>query len=58
MHLRQLLEKYRSDAVSEREMGIYFELLTKVWLKNAPTQRERFAHVLTFGYWARESNQT
>lgn len=54
-HLRQLLEKYRSEAKSEREKGTYFERLTKVWLENAPTQRDQFARVLTFGDWAREN---
>lgn len=54
-HLRQLLEKYRKEAKSEREKGAYFERLTKVWLENAPTQRDQFARVLTFGDWAKEN---
>jgi predicted helicase len=37
MHLRELLEKYRQAASSEREKGTYFERLVKVWLENAPT---------------------
>ena len=33
---RELLDKYRSTAKSEREKGTYFERLTKVWLETAP----------------------
>jgi predicted helicase len=55
MHLRELLEKYRAGAASEREKGTYFERLTKVWLENAPTQRSQFSRVLTFGEWAKEN---
>ena len=54
-HLRQILQKYRANAASEREKGTYFEQLTKVWLENAPTQREQFARVLTYAEWAREN---
>jgi len=32
-NLRQLLQKYRAKAASEREKGAYFEQLTKVWLE-------------------------
>jgi predicted helicase len=53
--LRQLLQKYRSEAASEREKGTYFERLVKVWLENAPTQREQFLRVLTYADWAREN---
>lgn len=55
--LRQLLEKYRAGATSEREKGAYFERLTKIWLESAPTQRDQFARVLTFGDWAKENRQ-
>jgi predicted helicase len=54
-NLRELLHKYRSESVSEREKGTYFERLTKVWLETAPTQREQFSRVLTFADWAREN---
>ena len=54
-NLRELLQKYRSEAASEREKGTYFERLTKVWLETAPTQREQFSRVLTYADWARES---
>ncbi len=55
--LRDLLQKYRSKAISEREKGTYFEQLTKVWLENTPTQREQFSRVLTFADWANENRQ-
>jgi predicted helicase len=44
MPLRELLEKYRNTAKSEREKGTYFE--KKVWLETAPAQREQFSRVL------------
>jgi predicted helicase len=44
--LRQILQKYRTEAFSEREKGTYFEQLTKVWLENAPTQKAQFSRVL------------
>jgi predicted helicase len=55
MHLRDLLEKYRAGAVSEREKGTYFERLTKVWLENAPTQKPQFIRVVMFSDWAAEN---
>lgn len=55
MSLRNLLEKYRAKASSEREKGTYFERLVKVWLENAPTQKSRFSRVLTFADWAKEN---
>jgi predicted helicase len=53
--LRKILQKYRSGASSEYEKGIYFERLVKVWLESAPTQRDQFVRVLTFGAWAKEN---
>lgn len=55
MNLRELLEKYREKSVSEREKGTYFERLVKTWLEHAPTQREQFLRVLTYGEWAEEN---
>jgi len=52
--LRELLEKYRNAAHSEKEKGAYFERLTKVWLETAPAQREQFSKVLTWTEFARE----
>jgi predicted helicase len=54
--LRDLLQKYRSKAISEREKGTYFEQLTKIWLENAPTQRAQFKRVLSFADWANEND--
>lgn len=52
--LRELLQKYRNTARSEREKGAYFERLTKVWLETAPAQHEQFSRVLTWAEFARE----
>jgi predicted helicase len=52
--LRELLEKYRRAAQSEREKGTYFERLVKVWLETAPAQCEQFSRVLTWAEFARE----
>lgn len=52
--LRNLLEKYRNTARSEREKGTYFEKLVKVWLETAQSQREQFSRVLTWAEFARE----
>jgi len=56
--LRDLLTKYREEAASEGEKGRYFERLTKVWLENAPAQREQFSRVLTWAEFAREQRQS
>ncbi|MFG1330776.1 DEAD/DEAH box helicase family protein, partial [Xanthobacter autotrophicus] len=55
MGLRDLLERYRTGSVSEREKGTYFERLVKVWLENAPTQKTQFTRVLMFSDWASEN---
>jgi predicted helicase len=55
MAFRDLLEKYRSHSVSEREKGTYFERLVKVWLESAPTQKQQFSRVLTYADWAAEN---
>jgi predicted helicase len=56
-NLRELLQRYRDRSRSEREKGTYFENLTKVWLENAPTQKEQFSRVLTFAEWAHERRE-
>ena len=53
MSLRDLLERYRSESASEREKGGYFEKLVRVWLQHAPTQRDLFRQVMSYGEWAR-----
>ena len=55
--LRDLLAKYRANAGTEREKGTYFERLTQVWLRHAPTQRGLYSRVLTFADWARERGE-
>lgn len=57
MTLREILERYRAGAKTEREKGGYFERLVKVWLENAPTQRGQFSRVLTFAEWAKERDE-
>jgi predicted helicase len=52
--LRELLALYRDAAVSEREKGTYFENLTRVWLENAPLQKEQFKRVMTYADFAKE----
>lgn len=55
--LRDLLAKYRANASTEREKGTYFERLTQVWLRHAPTQRGLYSRVLTFAEWAKERGE-
>lgn len=55
--LRDLLAKYRANASNEREKGTYFERLTQVWLRHAPTQRGLYSRVLTFSEWAKERGE-
>lgn len=55
--LRELLDSYRQGSRSEREKGTYFERLTKIWLENAPTQKDQFLRVLTFAEWAAERRE-
>ncbi len=57
MSLRDLLERYRSGSVSEREKGGYFEKLVRVWLQHAPTQRDLYRQVMGYGEWARAQGQ-
>lgn len=54
MSLRDLLERYRSGSASEREKGGYFEKLVGVWLRHAPTQRDRYLQVSSYSEWARD----
>ena len=57
MSLRELLDRFRSHARTEREKGTYFERLTQTWLKHAPTQRGLYSRVLTFAEWAKERGE-
>ena len=55
--LKDLLAKYRASASTEREKGTYFERLTQVWMRHAPTQRGLYSRVLTFAEWAKERGE-
>ena len=50
--LRDLLNKYRTAAHTEREKGTYFEELIKDYLKNDPVQSSIYDEVWTFKDWA------
>jgi predicted helicase len=52
--LRELLLLYRTLSNSEKEKGRYFERLVRVWLENAPTQKDQFTRVITFSDFAKE----
>jgi predicted helicase len=52
--LRELLLLYRTASISEKEKGWYFERLVRVWLENAPTQKDQFKRVITFSDFAKE----
>ena len=55
--LNDLLARYRANSGTEREKGTYFERLTQVWLRHAPTQHGLYSRVLTFAEWARERGE-
>ena len=50
--LRNLLEKYRETARTEREKGEYFELLVKRFLEHDPIYADLFSKVYTYAEWA------
>ena len=50
--LRNLLEKYRQNARTEREKGQYFELLIKSFLENDPIYADLLSKVWTYAEWA------
>jgi predicted helicase len=52
--LRDLLDRYRSNAASEREKGDYFERLVRVWLQHSPTQAGQYSRVIPYSEWAAE----
>ena len=57
MSLRELLDRFRAHAKTEREKGTYFERLTQAWLRHAPTQQGLYSRVLTFSEWAQERGE-
>lgn len=50
--LRNLLEKYRQNARTEREKGEYFELLVRSFLEHDPIYADVFSKVWTYAEWA------
>ena len=50
--LKDLLDKYRSAAVTEREKGTYFEELIVTYLRNEPTYCDLYSDVWTYAQWA------
>ena len=50
--LSNLLDTFRTAAVSEREKGTYFEELIVAYLRNEATYRDLYSDVWTYGDWA------
>lgn len=50
--LTQILDTFRSAAVSEREKGNYFEELILAYLRNEATYRDLYSQVWTWAEWA------
>lgn len=50
--IRDLLERYRSGAKSEREKGTYFERLCVEFLKHDPEMAQQYEDAWTFREWA------
>ncbi|KGD62556.1 hypothetical protein T9A_00847 [Alcanivorax jadensis T9] len=52
--LYELLERYRTHAKTDREMGEYFELFVKAYFEHDDIQRQHYDQVWTYGDWAEE----
>lgn len=52
MTLHDILNEYRSAALSEREKGTYFEELILSYLRNEASYRDLYRQVWTYGDWA------
>ena len=50
--LEQLLNTFRTAAVTEREKGTYFEELIVCYLRNEATYRDLYSDVWTYAEWA------
>lgn len=50
--LRDILERYRAAAKTEREKGTYFEQLVLAYLRNDPLQKSLYENAWTFADWA------
>ncbi len=55
--LRSLLEYYRQQAKSPRELGTLFENLVKAYLSEDPLQKQEYEKVQTYCEWAQERNE-
>ncbi|WP_375702444.1 DEAD/DEAH box helicase family protein, partial [Bartonella sp. AA89HNZF] len=55
--LRSLLEYYRQQAKSPRELGTLFENLVMVYLTNDPLQKQEYEKVQTYLEWAKEHDE-
>ena len=53
-----LITTYRTSAKSEREKGIYFELLCIKYFENEPAYADLFTKVQTYTEWAKEQGLT
>lgn len=52
MTLHDILNEYRSAALSEREKGTYFEELILSYLRNEASYRDLYRQVWTYADWA------
>jgi predicted helicase len=52
--LQNILDRFRTDAMTVREQGTYFEELTATYLKTEPAYRELYQRVLPYGAWAEQ----
>ncbi len=50
--LSRLLERFRADALTNREAGTYFEELILKYLTTEPAYRDLYREVLTYADWA------
>ncbi|MBX4336594.1 DEAD/DEAH box helicase [Bartonella raoultii] len=55
--LRSLLEFYRQQAKSPRELGTLFENLVKAYLSEDPLQKQEYEKVQTYSEWAKEHDE-
>ncbi|CAK00648.1 helicase/methyltransferase [Bartonella tribocorum CIP 105476] len=55
--LRSLLEYYRQQAKSPRELGTLFENLVMVYLSEDPLQKQEYEKVQTYLEWAKEHDE-
>ena len=55
--LRDLLERFRKTARTEREKGTYFEKIAAIYLRHDPMQAMQFSTVQTYEEWAKAEGQ-